>query len=205
MNSTVECQFYHKIGSCRHGNKCIRIHSQPENSPVLVFESILNQLHTNQLDSQTNYNSNSNRNTNNGIKGPNYSGYSFKAPTEPIRLSPEILNMLRELFIEIAIIAPIKEIMVAGNTSPHLLGFVYISFDNEQDAAKVLEVVSNRWFDNRPIFAHYLPAKNIGATLCRDNYRCRRGLDCNYVHPVKDIPLSFWNELFSAQLKSYLH
>lgn len=36
----VNCPFYFKIGACRHGDHCSRIHTRPSISPTLLFTSM---------------------------------------------------------------------------------------------------------------------------------------------------------------------
>jgi len=33
----VNCPFYHKIGACRHGSRCARLHSAPAASQTLLL------------------------------------------------------------------------------------------------------------------------------------------------------------------------
>jgi splicing factor U2AF subunit len=33
----VNCPFYFKIGACRHGEKCVRIHTKPTVSRTILF------------------------------------------------------------------------------------------------------------------------------------------------------------------------
>lgn len=33
----VNCSFYFKIGACRHGDKCTRLHHRPALSPTLLI------------------------------------------------------------------------------------------------------------------------------------------------------------------------
>ena len=36
----VNCSFYFKIGACRHGDRCIRIHNKPTFSQTLVIQNL---------------------------------------------------------------------------------------------------------------------------------------------------------------------
>lgn len=34
----VNCPFYFKIGACRYGDKCLRIHNKPPYSQTILFK-----------------------------------------------------------------------------------------------------------------------------------------------------------------------
>jgi len=36
----VNCPFYFKIGACRHGDRCSRLHTKPTISPTLVLSNM---------------------------------------------------------------------------------------------------------------------------------------------------------------------
>lgn len=36
----VNCPFYFKIGACRHGDRCSRLHTKPSISPTLVLSNM---------------------------------------------------------------------------------------------------------------------------------------------------------------------
>ena len=37
----VNCSFYFKIGACRHGDRCSRIHNKPTFSQTIVLQAII--------------------------------------------------------------------------------------------------------------------------------------------------------------------
>lgn len=164
-NSAQECQFFYKVGSCRHGPKCVRMHVLPTSSKVIMLASL-----------------SLNEKSPAGAKG--------------------IERIIQDVFVEIASIAPIKEILIAANESPHLKGAMYISFASEKEAETVMNNINTRWFRLRPIFAHYLPSQAVHMVICREADGCQRRLDCNYVHPMP-IDESVWKQLFAAQAKEY--
>ena len=36
----VNCPFYYKIGACRHGDRCSRVHNKPSISQTVVFKNM---------------------------------------------------------------------------------------------------------------------------------------------------------------------
>ncbi|CAF2125737.1 unnamed protein product [Brassica napus] len=39
-NDRVNCPFYNKMGGCRHGDRCSRIHNRPAISPTLLLSNM---------------------------------------------------------------------------------------------------------------------------------------------------------------------
>lgn len=123
------------------------------------------------------------------------------APLKRGRPTADLDQFVENVFVGVALIAPIEEICIASNDSPHLAGSVYIAFQNAGDAARVLTNINARWFDKEPIFASYLPSQSIAMAVCREGDACQRQLDCNYVHPFP-VSGSLWTRLFTAQNNS---
>lgn len=155
-----ECQFFSKVGACRHGAKCVRKHTQPTSSRNIVISSAA-------------------------------------IPNDQTRDA-----FIKAVFIEIALISRIREFAVAGNSSPHLRGNIYVSFNTEDDAVRVLNDINARWLNRVPVFAELGPMDNLSKILCREGSRCPRALDCNYVHLMAIEPRVF-DDLFSAQAEQY--
>lgn len=155
-----ECQFYNKVGACRHGAKCVRKHSLPTRSKNIVI-------------------------------------CGAKIPDDQTKEA-----FIKAVFIEIALIAKIREFAVAGNRSPHLKGNIYVAFDTEEDAERVLNNINARWLNRVPVFAELGPMDNLGRILCREGERCPRALDCNYVH-MMPLDRRVFDELFAAQSTQY--
>ena len=56
---------------------------------------------------------------------------------------------------------------VCDNLGDHLVGNVYIKFRTEEDAAKAVAELNNRWFGGRPIYAELSPVTDFREACCR--------------------------------------
>ena len=56
---------------------------------------------------------------------------------------------------------------VCDNLGDHLVGNVYIKFRTEEDAAKAIADLNNRWFGGRPIYAELSPVTDFREACCR--------------------------------------
>ena len=61
----------------------------------------------------------------------------------------------------------VEEMNVCDNLGDHLVGNVYIKFRTEEDAAKAVAELNNRWFGGRPIHAELSPVTDFREACCR--------------------------------------
>jgi len=61
----------------------------------------------------------------------------------------------------------IEQMNICDNLGDHLVGNVYVMFDDEEDAEKACEGLNNRWFDGRPITAELSPVTDFREACCR--------------------------------------
>ena len=59
---------------------------------------------------------------------------------------------------------------VCDNLGDHLVGNVYIKFRREEDAARAVAELNNRWFGGRPIYAELSPVTDFREACCRKYY-----------------------------------
>ncbi len=62
----------------------------------------------------------------------------------------------------------VEEMNVCDNLGDHLVGNVYIKFRSEDDAAKAVADLNNRWFGGRPIYADLSPVTDFREACCRE-------------------------------------
>ena len=80
---------------------------------------------------------------------------------------------------------------VCDNLGDHLVGNVYIKFRSEEDAAKAVAELNNRWFGGRPIYAELSPVTDFREACCRKlqflfvNYTKRILTNSDTLSPVK--------------------
>ena len=61
-----------------------------------------------------------------------------------------------------------EEMNVCDNLGDHLVGNVYIKFRREEDAARAVADLNNRWFGGRPIYAELSPVTDFREACCRE-------------------------------------
>jgi len=175
----VNCPFYFKIGACRHGERCSRLHNKPTESQTLLLKN----LYQNPFNQY----------------GPN--GQPLFDQKEA---QQHFEDFHEDLFVELCKFGEIEELNICSNLGEHLLGNVYIKFYKEESAKKALEQVMGRFYAGRPIIAELSPVTDFREARCRqyDQGDCARGGFCNFMH-LREVERKRSRELFNAQRKLY--
>uniref|UniRef100_A0A0N5AXY7 Splicing factor U2AF 26 kDa subunit n=1 Tax=Syphacia muris TaxID=451379 RepID=A0A0N5AXY7_9BILA len=166
------CPFYNKIGACRHGNKCSKLHIIPEASKTIILKN----LHY-------------------GFNPLIHAGSSENtAQREFDEFYAEVFSEIDEQY------GRIEEMIVSDNIGEHMIGNVYIKFSNESDAQNAVKHLNNRWFDGRPIHCELSPVEDFKAACCRqyDYGECDRGRFCNFLH-IKEAGAAVKRRLLKRQ------
>ncbi len=175
----VNCSFYFKIGACRHGDRCSRIHNKPTFSQTIV----LNNLYINPQNSAK------------SADGSHLTNVSDEEMQEHYD------NFFEDVFVEAEDkYGEVEEMNVCDNLGDHLVGNVYIKFRREEDAAKAVAELNNRWFGGRPIYAELSPVTDFREACCRqyEMGECVRSGFCNFMH-LKPISRDLRRELYGRK------
>lgn len=112
--------------------------------------------------------------------------------TGAVKLDEQALNddfddFYEEVFDEISKIGEIESLNVAGNTTDHMIGCVYVKFNDEEDAQAAIEALTGRYYAGRPLKAEYSPVTDFREARCRqfDENKCNRGGLCNFLHLIQ--------------------
>jgi len=170
----VNCSFYFKIGACRHGDRCSRLHNKPTYSQTIVLQGLYQNPQINN-----------------------------KAPTATsnIEMQEHYDHFFEEVFTELERkYGEIEEMNVCDNLGDHLVGNVYIKFHKEEDAEKAVEGCNNRWFNGMPIIAELSPVTDFRESCCRqyEMGECTRGGFCNFMH-LKPISRELRRKLYGRR------
>jgi len=171
----VNCSFYFKIGACRHGERCSRLHNKPTFSQTLVMQN----LYINpQNSAQT-------------ADGSHITMSDVEAQEHFDDFFEEIFTEMEDKYGEI------EEMNVCDNLGDHLVGNVYVRFRYEEDAEKAVGELNNRWFNGRPVHAELSPVTDFREACCRqyEMGECTRGGFCNFMH-LKPISRELRRELY---------
>uniref|UniRef100_A0A1B0CCF4 Splicing factor U2af 38 kDa subunit n=1 Tax=Lutzomyia longipalpis TaxID=7200 RepID=A0A1B0CCF4_LUTLO len=149
----VNCSFYFKIGACRHGDRCSRIHNKPTFSQTVLLQNLY-------------------VNPQNSAKSAD--GSHLVANVSDEEMQEHYDNFFEDVFVECEDkYGEIEEMNVCDNLGDHLVGNVYIKFRREEDAERAAKDLNNRWFGGRPVYAELSPP--ISRELRRYLYSRRRG------------------------------
>jgi splicing factor U2AF subunit len=155
----VNCPFYFKIGACRHSDRCSRLHHKPTFSPTLLVKHLyqhpVRQAELHQA-----------------------------APMSPEQATEDFLCFFEDMYTEFSKFGRLDELHVVDNLGDHMIGHVYVKFENEEQASDALQVMHGRYYDGRPMHVEFSPVTDFREARCRDYDEdvCSRGGFCNFLH-----------------------
>ncbi|EFA77932.1 RNA-binding region RNP-1 domain-containing protein [Heterostelium album PN500] len=177
------CPFYLKIGACRHGDRCSRLHNKPIVSQTIILPNIY----------QSPY-----------LKRP--------AGQPPIPASEEEIQKHFDDFYEdihegLSKYGKIELLHVCANLGDHLIGNLYVKYSTEDAAAAAIEGLKGRFYDGRPIVAEFSPVTDFNESRCRqfDLGTCDRGGFCNFMHlhnPSRELSVRLFGERAASRSPS---
>ncbi|XP_002527446.2 splicing factor U2af small subunit B [Ricinus communis] len=179
----VNCPFYFKIGACRHGDRCSRLHTKPSVSPTLLLSNMYQRpdMITPGVDANGN-------------------------PIDPRKIQQHFEEFYEDLFQELSKYGEIDSLNVCDNLADHMVGNVYVQFREEEDAENALRNLSGRFYAGRPIIADFSPVTDFREATCRqyEENACNRGGYCNFMH-LKRIGRELRHQLFGRYRRRRSH
>ncbi|KAK4745759.1 hypothetical protein SAY87_012071 [Trapa incisa] len=170
----VNCPFYFKIGACRHGDRCSRLHNRPTISPTLLLSNMYQRpdMITPGVDAQG-------------------------QPIDPKKIQEHFEDFYEDIFEELSKFGEIESLNVCDNLADHMIGNVYVQFKEEDQAAAAVQALQGRFYSGRPIIADFSPVTDFREATCRqfEEDSCNRGGYCNFMH-VKMIGRDLRRRLF---------
>ncbi|KAL6519338.1 hypothetical protein OROGR_018658 [Orobanche gracilis] len=170
----VNCPFYFKIGACRHGDRCARLHTKPAISPTLVLSNMYMRpdMMTPGVDPQG-------------------------EPLDPKKTQSHFEDFYEDLFQELSKFGDIQCLNICDNLADHMVGNVYIQFREEDQAMNALQNLTGRSYEGRPIIVDFSPVTDFREATCRqyEENVCNRGGYCNFMH-LKKISKELRHQLF---------
>lgn len=164
----LNCPFYVKIGACRHGDRCSRIHNKPVFSQTILLHNLY------QSPEQF---------CNAAL------AHGFPAPNIP---EDDRLHFFEDFYYDILDemnkYGVVDSIYVCENLSDHLSGNTYVKFIDEDAASNALKAVRGRWYAGRIVRAEFSPVTDFREGKCRPFERdgtCERGNYCHFMHLYK--------------------
>ncbi|KAL9428009.1 hypothetical protein AB3S75_030068 [Citrus x aurantiifolia] len=170
----VNCPFYFKIGACRHGDRCSRLHTKPSISPTLLLSNMYQRpdMITPGVDPQ---------------------GQAL----DPRKIQDHFEDFYEDLFEELSKYGEIESLNICDNLADHMVGNVYVQFREEEHAANALRNLNGRFYAGRPIIVDFSPVTDFREATCRqyEENVCNRGGYCNFMH-LKKISRELRRRLF---------
>ncbi|KAI0231222.1 Splicing factor U2AF 26 kDa subunit [Lamellibrachia satsuma] len=183
MRPKVNCSFYFKIGACRHGERCSRLHNKPSFSQTILLQNLyINPQNTAQT-----------------ADGSHSKCTSLHV--SDVEMQTHYDDFFEEVFVELETkYGEIEEMNVCDNLGDHLVGNVYVKFHREESAEKAVADLNNRWFNARPVHAELSPVTDFREACCRqyEMGECTRGGFCNFMH-LKPISHELRRELYGRK------
>ncbi|KFD47022.1 hypothetical protein M513_12104 [Trichuris suis] len=192
----VNCSFYFKIGACRHGDKCSRIHNRPTFSQTILLQNLYQNpkmdIHRAEAALQCH------RFQQGGsvrcfvVWKQNLTDLNcmtflcFAVGVTDAQEQQHFDEFFEEIFTEVEEkYGEIEEMNVCDNIGEHMIGNVYIKvgfspllekfifytdpfkFRREEDADKAVKDLNTRWFGGMPIYAELSPVTDFREACCR--------------------------------------
>ncbi|XP_028401925.1 splicing factor U2AF 26 kDa subunit-like [Dendronephthya gigantea] len=170
----VNCSFYFKIGACRHGDRCSRIHNKPTFSQTVLLQNLYQSPQS-------------------AAQVTDGSGSAIS----DVEAQEHYDRFFEDVFLELEKYGEIEEMNVCDNLGDHLVGNVYIKYRREEDAEKACKVLNTRWYDGQAIYAELSPVTDFREACCRqyEMGECTRGGFCNFMH-MRPISRELRRELY---------
>jgi splicing factor U2AF 35 kDa subunit len=115
----VNCPFYFKIGACRHGDRCSRVHNKPILSQTLIIPNMYQSL------------------------ALQMAGVS--EVTEP-EVQQHFDDFYEDVYEELSNFGELEELHVCDNLGDHLIGNVYAQYTDELECKKAVESLNGRFY-----------------------------------------------------------
>ncbi|XP_022972694.1 splicing factor U2af small subunit B-like [Cucurbita maxima] len=177
----VNCPFYFKIGACRHGDRCSRLHTKPSISPTLLLSNMYQRpdMITPGVDPQ---------------------GQSL----DPRKVQDHFEDFYEDLFEELSKYGDLESLNICDNLADHMVGNVYVQFREEEQAANALHNLNGRFYAGRPIIVDFSPVTDFREATCRqyEENVCNRGGYCNFMH-LKKISRELRRHLFGRNRRRH--
>lgn len=177
----VNCPFYFKIGACRHGDRCSRLHNKPTISQTLLLANMYQ----------------------NPVLNAPMGADGLPMPVDPGKVQEGFEEFYEDVFEELAQYGEIENLNVCDNLADHMVGNVYVKFRDEEAAARALQALQGRFYAGRPILAEFSPVTDFREATCRqyEENTCNRGGYCNFMH-LKPISRDLRKHLFGRYKRS---
>jgi len=158
----VNCPFYFKMGACRHGDQCSRLHNRPVTAQTLLLKNMYQPQPVEVRVAQ---------------------GEQFE-DTEADGAQLKFEDFYYEVFMELGQYGEVEDMVVCDNIGEHMMGNVYVKYVEEESAELALQKLTGRFYQGRMLQPEFCPVSDFKEPVCRqfDEAKCNRGGFCNFIH-----------------------
>lgn len=176
----VNCPFYYRVGACRHGERCSRLH----NVPILSQTIIIPHMYLNP------------------VAAPMIDAEGRPVEYDKRYLKQHFEEFYEDTFEELSKYGELEELNVCDNVNEHLLGNVYAKYKKEDCAELAMQGLKGRYYAGRMLLPEFSPVTDFHSACCKDfeDLECSRGGLCNFLH-LKSVSRSLLKELYREQKK----
>jgi len=157
----VNCAFFAKMGACRYGIHCKKNHHRPGFSPCLQMDHM--------------------------YKNPVAAaeGTNVTIPKEVAQAHFD--EFFEDVYHEMSNFGKIEQLNICANLGEHMVGNVYVLYDDEEASAKALASLNGRFYAGAPLVPEISPVTDFHEARCRayDESECGRGGQCNFMHIMR--------------------
>eukprot|EP00929_Paragymnodinium_shiwhaense_P015460 TRINITY_DN123554_c0_g1_i1.p1 TRINITY_DN123554_c0_g1~~TRINITY_DN123554_c0_g1_i1.p1 ORF type:complete len:346 (-),score=67.70 TRINITY_DN123554_c0_g1_i1:155-1192(-) len=163
----VNCPFYFKIGACRNGDRCNRLHQRPTKSSVLMIPHMYPAM----------------------PEALQVSGDEDWDDETYDKAQEHCEIFYEEIFLELANYGEIEDLVICDNVTEHMIGHVYVKYYTEANAVNAHANLQKRFYGVSLLQPEFSPVTSFADARCKAllEGRCTRGGGCNFMH-IKHIP-----------------
>ncbi|KFB45684.1 AGAP010194-PA-like protein [Anopheles sinensis] len=165
----VDCKFFTKTGTCRHGLRCSGNHPTPGLSKIILISNFFNHPALERTVHQE-------------------YGHDGRLEFDEEDLSNSFTDFFRDIVDEFERFGKIHQILVCRNFGLHLRGNVYIEYENMRHAAAAYLRMNGRFYAKKQLHVEFRSPIVWPAAVCGlfELKRCQKGPGCNFLHIFKN-------------------
>lgn len=165
MAQPERCAFFSKMGACRHGELCTKLHYHPDTSPTVLFPLMYPNPHA----------------------IAHIKDREWDVEFDKRYLKKHFEHFYKEVWRTFMEFGRIAELRVVSNLGDHLLGNVYIRFEDPQVASRIVSELRGKKLNEIIVLPELSPVTNFAEACCKEDLedRCQRAEQCNYLHIMR--------------------
>ncbi|CAM0952217.1 unnamed protein product [Alopecurus aequalis] len=173
----ANCPFYFRIGACRHGDRCSRLHTRPTVSPTIVLANMYQR------------------------PGVGAQGHTIA----PKKMQEQFEDFYEDIYEELSKFGEVETLIVCDNLAEHMTGNVYVKFREEEQAVAAHNALQGRSYSGRLMIVEYSDVTDFRQATCGgyEESICKRDGYCNFMH-VKQIGSTLRGKLYGGQSRRSL-